>query len=226
MDREKLFAALRAVGEGRYHHRHPFHRRMNAGALEPAEVRRWVANRYYYQLAIPLKDAAILSNCPVRAVRRVWIHRIMDHDGREGEAGGIEKWLRLGEGCGMERSEIEGCGGVVPGVRFAVDAYVNFARTKPWPVAIASSLTELFAPDLMAERLAAFRKHYPWVAEGAFEYFEGRVTQARVDADEALEFTLRYCDTVELQREAVAALEFKCDVLWAVLDAIAGEVVG
>ncbi len=195
---------------------------MNAGELSREEIRRWVANRYYYQLNIPPKDAAILSNCPVRAVRRVWIHRVTDHDGREGEVGGIEKWLRLGEGCGMDRAEIEDCGGVVPGVRFAVDAYVNFARSRPWPVAIASSLTELFAPDLMAERLAAFRKFYPWVAEWAFEYFEGRVTQARVDSDEALEFTMRYCDSVELRAAAVAALEFKCDVLWAVLDAIEG----
>ncbi len=195
---------------------------MNAGQLTPTEIRRWVANRYYYQLAIPLKDAAILSNCSDRAVRRVWIHRIVDHDGREGERGGIEKWLRLGEGCGMDRGEIEKCAGVLPGVRFAVDAYVNFARTAVWPLAIASSLTELFAPDLMAERLAAFRKFYPWVAEWAFEYFEGRVTQARVDSDEALEFTVRFCDTPELQRGAVAALEFKCDVLWAVLDAISG----
>lgn len=220
MTSEEFLQALRAVGEARYHHRHPFHVRMNAGELSPDEIRTWVANRFYYQRNIPLKDAAILSNCPERAVRRVWIHRIGDHDGTSGREGGIEAWLRLAEGCGMDRAEVEGGAGLLPGVRFAVDAYVNFARREPWPVAIASSLTELFAPDLMAERLAAFRRHYTWVADWAFDYFETRVRQARVDSDEALEFTLRFCATPELQRAAVAALEFKCDVLWSVLDAI------
>ncbi|MGC1481074.1 MAG: pyrroloquinoline-quinone synthase PqqC, partial [Chthoniobacterales bacterium] len=211
------------VGERRYHHLHPFHRRMNAGELSREEIRRWVANRYYYQRMIPMKDAAILSNCPDRDVRRVWIHRVIDHDGREGDEGGMAKWLRLGEGCGMDRGTIERGEELLPGVRFAVDAYVNFARSEPWPVAIASSLTELFAPDLMAERLAAFRRYYPWVADWAFDYFQTRVTQARVDADEGLEFTLRFCESVDLQGAAVEALKFKCDVLWSILDAISGE---
>ncbi len=218
--REEFVAALREVGVGRYHHLHPFHVRMNRGELSPDEIRRWVANRYCYQRAIPLKDAAIMSNCPVRDVRRVWIHRIIDHDGREGTEGGIEAWLRLAEGCGMDRQAVIQGAGIVPAVRFAVDAYVNFTRAEPWPVAIASSLTELFAPDLMAERLAAFRKHYTWVADWAFDYFQSRVTQARIDSEEGLEFTVRYCNTPELQSRAIAALHFKCDVLWSILDGI------
>jgi pyrroloquinoline-quinone synthase len=161
-----------------------------------------------------------VSNCPIREVRRVWLHRILDHDGaREGE-GGIEAWLRLAEACGMAREEILDERHVLPGVRFSVDAYVNFARTKPWPVAVASSLTELFAPDLMAERLAAFEKDYSWVQPSGLEYFRRRVTQARVDSEEGLQLTLTYCNTQALQEEALRALSFKCDVLWSMLDAI------
>ncbi|MDD5198516.1 MAG: pyrroloquinoline-quinone synthase PqqC [Terrimicrobiaceae bacterium] len=226
MTSEEFPAALRAVGERGYHHLHPFHVRMNAGELSPGEIRTWVANRFYYQRSIPLKDAAILSNCSERDVRRVWLHRIVDHDGAEGvedRAGGIEAWLRLAEGCGLERGSVLAGEGLLPGVRFAVDAYVNFARTQPWQIAVASSLTELFAPDLMAERLAAFRCHYTWVPDWAFDYFQSRVTQARVDSEEALSLTLRWCDTPELRRRAVGALRFKCDVLWSLLDAIAAH---
>ncbi len=220
MPPEEFVSALRAVGDRKYHHLHPFHVRMNAGELSPEEIRCWVTNRFYYQRNIPIKDAAILSNCPERDVRRVWLHRIVDHDGREGDEGGIEAWLRLAEGCGVERERLLAGEGLLPGVRFAVDAYVQFARTQPWPVAVASSLTELFAPDLMAERLAAFRKHYMWVPDWAFDYFQRRVTQARTDSNEALELTIRWCNTPELQSKAIAALELKCDILWAILDAI------
>jgi len=220
MTNDEFLAALRAVGESGYHHLHPFHVRMNAGRLSPEEIRVWVANRFYYQRCIPLKDAAILSNCPERDVRRAWLHRIVDHDGRDGAEGGIEAWLRLAEGCGLDRANVLDGDGLRPGVRFAVNAYVHFARTEPWPVAVASSLTELFAPDLMAERLAAFREHYRWVPDWAFDYFQSRVTQARVDSEEALALTLRWCDTPELQQRAVDALRFKCDVLWSLLDAI------
>lgn len=220
MSSDEFLAALRAVGERGYHHRHPFHVRMNAGELSPEEIRTWVANRYAYQRAIPRKDAAILANCPERDVRRAWLHRVVDHDGREGAEGGIEAWLRLAEGCGVDRDRLIAGEGIRPAVQFAVDAYVNFARTEPWPVAVASSLTELFAPDLMAQRLAAFRRHYTWVPGWAFDYFQSRVTQARVDSDEALALTLRWCDTPDLQRRAVEALRFKCDVLWAILDGI------
>jgi pyrroloquinoline-quinone synthase len=212
---------MRAVGTSRYHHRHPFHRRMNAGQLRPDEIRRWAANRFYYQRSIPLKDAAILSNCPIREVRRVWLGRLIDHDGRCGDEGGLEAWLRLAEAVGLSRTQVLGERLVLPGVRFAVDAYVQFARTQPWPVAVASSLTELFAPDLMSERLAAFERHYPWVPAWGLEYFRARLSLARRDSQQALELTLAYCRTPDLQQEAVRALQFKCDVLWAMLDSIA-----
>lgn len=219
-DQQTFLARLREIGARRYHDKHPFQVAMNAGRLTPEAIRRWVANRFYYQRNIPVKDAAILSNCPIREVRRIWIHRITDHDGTEGGEGGIESWLRLGEACGLTREELWDERHVLPGVRFAVDAYVNLARTKPWPVAIASSLTELFAPDIMAERLKAFPVHYPWVASWGFDYFKSRVTQAGRDSEEALKLTFTYCDTRVLQDEAVKALSFKCDVLWTMLDAI------
>jgi pyrroloquinoline-quinone synthase len=223
--REVFLDALRSVGGERYHHKHPFHRQMNAGKLAGDQVRGWVANRFYYQRCIPLKDAAIVSNCPVPSVRRSWIRRIVDHDGlKEGE-GGIEAWLRLAEATGLTREEVLDQRHLLPGVRFAVDAYEHFARTRPWPIAVASSLTELFAPDLMAERLAAFEAHYTWVAPWGLDYFRARLTQARVDSENGLELTLNYCDTRPLQEEAVRALSFKCDVLWTMLDAIAAAYV-
>src|SRR6266702_3886299 len=160
----KIFTAkLRKVGQSSYHDKHPFHVLMDSGQLGREDIRTWVANRFYNQANIPRKDAALLSNCPVREIRRVWLHRIVDHDGTKGDEGGIGAWLRLGEACGLSRAELLEHRRVIPGVRFAVDAYVNFARTKPWPIAIASSLTELFAPDLMLKRLAAFGKFYSWI---------------------------------------------------------------
>ena len=247
-DRETFLENLRAIGTRAYHDKHPFHVGMNEGRLSREALRGWVANRFYYQQNIPIKDAAILSNCPLREVRRVWIHRILDHDGvipravesivlsgeRSQDAlttapatetaseneGGIEAWLRLGEACGLSRDELLQDRLLQPGVRFAVDAYVNFARTQPWPIAVASSLTELFAPDLMATRLAAFEKYYSWIDSRGLDYFRRRVTQARRDSDEALAMTLDHCNTPELQREAVRALQFKCDLLWSMLDAI------
>jgi pyrroloquinoline-quinone synthase len=218
--RDTFLAHLRAVGMSRYHDKHPFHQYMNSGKLTPQQVRGWVANRFYYQRNLPLKDAAILSNCPIREVRRIWLHRITDHDGVHEGKGGIEAWLRLGEATQLIRAELLNEQHVLPGVRFAVDAYVNFARTKPWPIAIASTLTELFAPDLMRERLAAFEKYYTWVAPAGLEYFRSRITQACVDADQGLELTMCYCNTRQLQEEAVKALSFKCDLLWAMLDAM------
>ncbi len=241
-DRETFIENLRDIGTRAYHDKHPFHVAMNEGQLSAEALRGWVANRFYYQQNIPIKDAAILSNCPVREVRRVWIHRILDHDGtdtRRGglqsappgeisaagkppllDEGGIAAWLRLGKACGLSPAELIADQHLLPAVRFAVDAYVNFARTQLWPVAIASSLTELFAPDLMKTRLAAFGKFYPWIDAQALDYFRRRTTQAQRDSNEALAITLEYCNTPELQREAVRALEFKCDVLWSMLDAI------
>lgn len=232
-DREIFVGKLRAIGVRAYHDKHPFHLGMNEGRLSPEALRGWVANRFYYQRNIPIKDAAIVANCPVREVRRAWIHRILDHDGllpqtiedalagdRPFTEGGIEAWLRLGEACGLSRDELFDNQHLLPGVRFAVDAYVNFARRQPWPIAIASSLTELFAPDLMATRIEAFEKFYQWIDPRGLDYFRRRVMQARRDSDEALAITIEYCNTPELQREAAHALEFKCDVLWSMLDAI------
>jgi pyrroloquinoline-quinone synthase len=219
-DRVTFVEKLREIGAGAYHDKHPFHVTMNEGRLSSEAVRGWVANRFYYQRSIPIKDAAILSNCPLPEVRRIWIHRIADHDGTEKNEGGIEAWLRLGEACGLSRDDLMQDKNLQPGVRFAVDAYVNFARNRPWPVAIASSLTELFAPDLMATRLAAFEKFYPWIDASGLDYFRRRVTQARRDSSEALEITIEHCNTLELQNAAVRALQFKCDVLWCMLDAI------
>jgi pyrroloquinoline-quinone synthase len=215
----EFVAALRAQSQ-RYHSLHPFHRMMNEGLLSRRQIQGWVANRFYYQANIPRKDAAILSNCPHRDIRRRWIRRITDHDGTAEGEGGIEAWLRLGEAVGLTRAEVEDERHVVPGVRFAVDAYVTFARTRPWVEAVASSLTELFAPDLMAERLAAFERHYPWIDPGGLAYFRARLTQAPRDSEHALGVVTRYCRTPDEQAGAVAALSFKNDVLWSMLDAI------
>ncbi len=222
-DEATFIAKLRAVGGNSYHDKHPFHLIMNEGKLSPGAIRGWVANRFYYQINIPIKDAAILSNCPLRDVRRQWIDRIIEHDGTQGNEGGIEAWLRLGEACGVTREEMIESRNVIPAVRFAVDAYVTFCRTKPWPVAVASSLTELFAPDLMARRLEAFKTRYEWVQPWGFDYFNRRLTKARQDSDCAIKLTLAYCNTPELQQAAVDALAFKCDLLWAILDGIAGK---
>ncbi len=221
LDRDAFRDRLRSVGMTSYHDKHPFHLRMNQGKLAPDQVRGWIVNRFYYQRNIPVKDAALISNCPIREVRRVWLHRISDHDGlREGE-GGIEAWLKLGEAAGLTREDLLSDKGLLPKARAAVDSYVHFARTKPWPIAVASSLTELFAPDLMRERIAAFENYYTWLKPWGLEYFRSRVTQARVDSDQGLELTFTYCDTRDLQEEAVKALQFKCGLLWNLLDAMA-----
>jgi pyrroloquinoline-quinone synthase len=224
--REAFGAKLREVGDVSYHHKHPFHRLMNTGKLDRQAIRTWVANRFYYQVSIPIKDAAILSNCPLREVRRTWLHRIVDHDGIQGDEGGIGAWVKLGEACGLTRKTLLAQSHVVPGVRYAVDAYVHFARSQPWPVAVASSLTELFAPDLMARRLEAFERCYKWIDPTGLEYFRRRLLQAPRDSGEALKLTLEYCATRELQDAALCALQFKCGLLWAMLDAIHSQCFG
>ena len=216
---EELVERLRGLG-ARYHHLHPFHVRMDAGELSREELQRWVANRFYYQRCIPIKDAAILSNCPEVAVRRLWIQRIIDHDGTSPGAGGIESWLRLGDALGVDRDELEAERRVLPGVRYAVDAYVDFARRKPWIEAVASSLTELFGPGAIRVRLAALEAHYPWIDRAGLTYFRDRLEQAPRDADYALGLVVERCVTREQQERAVAALRFKTEVLWAQLDAI------
>jgi pyrroloquinoline-quinone synthase len=216
---DELVAALRMQG-ARYHDLHPFHVRMNRGELSRDELQRWVANRYYYQRSIPLKDAAVLSNCPDPNVRRVWIQRILDHDGVEEGQGGIESWLRLGEALGVEREELQSERRVLPGVRYAVDAYVSFCRRRPWIEAVAASLTELFGPGAIRVRLEALEHHYPWIDPGGLEYFRARLEQAPRDAQYALDLVVERCRTREQQERAVEALSFKCDLLWAQLEAI------
>lgn len=216
---QELEEKLRAQ-QTRYHHLHPFHERMNNGELTPTQVRRWVANRFYYQKSIPLKDAAILSNCPCLEVRREWIGRIIDHDGRTEGEGGIEAWLRLGESVRLSREELLDERHVLPGVRYAVDAYVNFCRTRPWIEAVAASLTELFGPDAIRVRLVALEQHYSWIDPVGFDYFRTRLKQAPQDARYALDLVLRHCRTQETQDRAVQALAFKCDLLWSQVEAI------
>ena len=216
---EEFIAQLRAQGT-RYHNLHPFHQRMDSGALTREELQRWVANRFYYQKCIPLKDAAILANCPEVEVRRQWIGRIVDHDGTSEGTGGIESWLRLGEALGVSREALVSELHVLPGVRYAVDAYVNFARQKPWIEAVASSLTELFGPAAIKVRLAALERHYAWIDPAGLDYFRARLVQAPRDAQYALDITVQRCRTGEQQEAAVAALRFKTEVLWAQLDAI------
>lgn len=221
-EQDAFLGSLRAHAQ-KYHDQHPFHVRMNEGRLSARQIQGWVANRFYYQECIPLKDAAILSNCPDIDVRRRWIRRIQDHDGTADRPGGIESWLRLGESVGLTREEIVDHRHLVAGVRFAVDAYVNFARTRPWVEAVASSLTELFAPDLMAQRLAAFERYYTWIDPDGLTYFRSRLQQAPRDSEHGLQVVLERCRTPQERQQALAALSFKCDVLWAVLDAIEGE---
>lgn len=214
------FEAVLYAQKSRYHDLHPFHKRMNEGLLSPPEIQLWAANRFYYQKSIPLKDAAIMSNCPYREIRRAWIERIIDHDGREKGEGGIEAWLRLGEAVGLSRSELLDERYVLPGVHYAVDAYVNFCRTESWIIAIASSLTELFGPGAIEVRLAALESHYSWIDPVGFEYFRVRLQQAPRDARYALNLVLHHCQTRTAQEEALQALVFKCDLLWSQLDAI------
>jgi pyrroloquinoline-quinone synthase len=216
---DELVERLRAQGS-RYHDLHAFHVRMDAGELTREELQRWVSNRFYYQRCIPIKDAAILSNCAEIEVRRAWIQRILDHDGTSAGTGGIESWLRLGESLGVPRDELLSERLVLPGVRYAVDAYVNFARQKPWIEAVASSLTELFGPGAIRIRLAALETHYPWIDPAGLEYFRARLVQAPRDAQYALRLVVERCVTREQQERAVAALRFKTEMLWAQLEAI------
>ncbi len=223
--RDEFEARLRERGDA-YHIHHPFNVMLNAGKAEPEQIRGWVANRYSYQVAIPVKDAAILANCPDRAVRRGWIQRILDHDGCDGngaaaDEGGIEAWIRLGIATGLTREEITDFRHVIPAVQFAVDAYVNFARRAPWQEAVCSSLTELFAPQIHRQRLASWPQHYPWIEAEGLQYFRNRLTQARRDVEQGLAITLDYFDTLALQHRALGILKFKLDVLWAMNDAMA-----
>ena len=220
---EEFKTQLHAQGRS-YHIHHPFNVRMNSGGCTPGEIRRWVANRFYYQICIPRKDAAILANMPDREHRRLWIERILDHDGhgnyQGSSAGGIEAWTRLGEAVGIPREELLSLQHVVPAVRFACDAYVNFAAKAPWQEAVCSSLTEMFAPQIHKDRLATWPTHYPWIEADGLAYFRSRIPLASRDVEHGLLVTLGYFQTREQQHRALDILQFKLDILWAMLDAI------
>jgi pyrroloquinoline-quinone synthase len=219
---------LREQGRIRYHDRHPFHRRMHDGLLSPRELRCWALNRYYYQTRLPIKDALILAKTEDREFRRRWAERIREQDGssdgdlvrRVGGNGGLELWLRLAEGVGLDRERVESFAAVLPGVRSACDRYVSFVSQATLLEAVASSLTECFAPDLMARRLASFARHYAWISSEATAYFGARVTRARKDGEHGLSFVLDNATTAHLQKAAVRALIAKCEILWSMLDAI------
>lgn len=214
------FEAQLRARSGSYHIHHPFQVMMHEGKCTREQIQAWVANRYYYQISIPIKDAAIMANCPDREVRRHWVQRILDHDGYGGEEGGIEAWIRLGEAVGLSREDIVSQRLVLPGVRFAVDAYINFARRVPWQEAAASSLTELFAPTIHKSRLDHWPTHYPWIEAEGYNYFRRRLTEAPRDVVNGLRITLGHFNTRELQERALVILQFKLDLLWSMLDAM------
>lgn len=222
--KEEFERRLREQGSA-YHIYHPFNVMLNEGKATEEQIRGWVANRFCYQVAIPIKDAAVMANCDDRDVRREWIQRILDHDGYEingiKDEGGIEAWIRLGLAVGLTRDEITDLRHVTPGVRFAVEAYINFARTRPWQESVCASLTELFAPAIHKQRLATWPEHYPWIDTEGLMYFRNRVTQARRDVEHGLGVTLDYFTTREQQQKALGILKFKLDVLWQMNDAMA-----
>lgn len=219
-DREAFHARLLAIGNARYHDKHPFHALLHGGGATMAQVRAWVINRYYYQSRIPMKDAAFLSRCADPDLRRAWRSRIEDHDGGSDQGGGIRRWLRLAEAVGLDPDYVASTTGVLPATRFAVDAYVAFVREKPLLEAVASSLTELFAPKIHSERIAGLLQHYAFADDAALAYFRQRLTEAPQDVTFGLAYVLAHADTAEKQDAAAAALSFKTDVLWAQLDAL------
>lgn len=204
-----------------YHIFHPFHVAMHEGKLTKQQIQGWVLNRFYYQVNLPRKDAAIIANCPDRQVRVKWRERILDQDGRDGlDSGGIAAWIRLGKACGIDEKLLVSCEQVLPGVRFAVDAYVNFAKTAPWQEAACSSLTELFAPKIHKQRVDYWPTHYPWIEASGLEYFKSRIRLASRDVEHGLSIAISYCSTRELQEKVLKILQFKLDILWSMLDAI------
>jgi pyrroloquinoline-quinone synthase len=214
---EEFEQQLRAKG-AYYHIHHPFHIAMNTGKCTQKQIQGWVANRFYYQISIPVKDAAIMANCPERDVRRHWVQRIIDHDGLAGDEGGIEAWIRLGEAVGLKREDVTSLKLVLPGVRFAVDAYVNFARQSSWQEAACSSLTELFAPEIHQKRLDTWPEYYPWIDAEGYYYFRKRLTEARRDVQHGLQITLDHFKTRNQQERALEILQFKLNILWTMLD--------
>ena len=217
---DEFAAWLRREGERRYHDQHPFLLRMHRGELTREQLQQWVQNRYYYQSRVPVKDAIILSKSEDPAFRRMWIQRIHDHDGERAGEGGLALWLRLAEGVGLDLDLVTGFGEVLPGVRFACDGYVQLVQRVSLVEAVASSLTESFAPDLMSRRIEAWEKHYPWVRPDVLEYFRTRVTRARRDSEQAIDFVRRNATSYDLQERCVAALIRKTEILWHILDCL------
>lgn len=218
--REEFENQLREKGRG-YHIYHPFHVLMYEGKLTKEQLQSWVANRFYYQIGIPQKDAAILSNCPDKEIRKEWIVRIIDHDGDGQAEGGIEAWIQLGKAVGLTRDDVTSLKMVSPGVRFAVDAYINFAKQRTWQESICSSLTELFAPHIHQQRISSWPEMYPWIDESGLSYFKKRLTEARRDVEHGLTVTLEhFSQSKEMQEKALNILQFKLDVLWVIADSI------
>jgi pyrroloquinoline-quinone synthase len=217
---EDLAAALNAIGAERYHIHHPFHRLLHDGKLTRAQVQAWALNRYYYQASIPVKDATLLARLPTADLRREWRRRLVDHDGEAPGTGGVARWLKLAEGVGLDRQYVESGAGILPATRFAVDAYVAFVRDRSILEAVASSLTELFSPQIIAERVSGMLKNYDFITQDTLAYFTPRLTQAPRDSDFALAYVQEHARTPAEQQAVLAALRFKCDVLWAQLDAL------
>jgi pyrroloquinoline-quinone synthase len=216
---DELRARLRAVGEERYHHKHPFHLMMHEGRLSRGQLQAWALNRYYYHSIIPVKDSIILSRGPDPAFRRAWRKRVIDHDGDGVSEGGIERWLKLAEATGLDVERVRAGDGILPATRFAVNEYLNIVRSRSLLEAVASSLTELFSRDLISLRMEKLRQHYPWLA-GGLEYFEARLTQAPEDAQFAVKYVYENAKTRDELERAIQALRDKCDILWAQLDAL------
>ncbi len=216
----ELEAALRQIGATRYHNLHRFHKRLHSGACTLTEVRAWALNRYYYQASIPIKDAVVLSRMEQSHLRREWRERIIDHDGASDAEGGIAKWLALTSGVGLARDYVISTKGILPATRFAVDAYVNFCRSKSLLEAIASSLTELFSPQIIGERISGMITHYDFISRETLKYFTARPLQAERDSRFALDYVLTHARSIAEQQAVLAALEFKCDVLWVQLDGL------
>jgi coenzyme PQQ biosynthesis protein C len=218
---DELEERLRDIGKRRYHRLHPFHHLLHGGQCSKGQVQAWALNRYYYQAMIPLKDANLISHCPDPDLRRNWRSRLVDHDGEGGEQeGGIERWLRLTDGLGLDRDYVVSERGLLPATRFAVDAYVHFAREKSLLEAVASCLTELFSPEIINERVEGMLQSYDFVSSQTLAYFIKRPPQAARDSDFALAYVKQHARTPEAQQSVLKALEFKCDVLWAMLDAL------
>ena len=220
MSPEELAEALRAIGAERYHNLHPFHRLLHDGKLSYQQVQAWALNRYYYQASIPIKDATLLARLPTAELRREWRRRLVDHDGDAPGKGGVARWLKLAEGVGLDRDYVESGVGILPATRFAVDAYVAFVRDRSVLEAIASSLTEMFSPNIIAERVSGMLKNYDFITQDTLAYFTPRLTQAPRDVDFALAYVQEHARTAAEQQSVLAALRFKCDVLWAQLDAL------